>query len=387
MTTVTDRLACTIYVGGLPPSTPPATLAALFTPHVAHAVVVRTFGFVTFQQAAHAAEAAQRVDLCIDGRPVHAALSHQRYRPADKPAARPIGKKGAGSVFVKFLSNRRGQQASSVQEQLSAQLASHTTAPPRVHVPRKGGGGDQHRGYAFVECAGAADAAALLAALSQSEEWRAEMVRKKRSGGGGGGGKKGKSQHRGRRGGRRRGGGGGGGNSARARAYDDADEVYDDDFESDDDVDEEGAERLLTEADGAEDEVGGARDDACVQAMAAFVIESREWALCVQGFLLEHCRRFESTDENRLEWWDLHSQLSRMMESLLEAELSKLGVGVDDFVERLRAADSRAASDLLETVLAMDDFEAFKRMMLQLKGDLDGSGLPQDALDHFASAM
>ena len=42
-------LATTIYVGGLPPSTDSASLAAVFAPRsVLHAVVVRSFGFVTF---------------------------------------------------------------------------------------------------------------------------------------------------------------------------------------------------------------------------------------------------------------------------------------------------------------------------------------------------
>ena len=245
-------------------------------------------------------------------------------------------------------------------------------------LPRKGGGGDQHRGYAFVECAGAADAASLIAALSQSSEWHAEMVKRKRGGrgrGGGGGGddgdggKKGKKKnHRGRRGGRRRGGGGGGG-SSQGRAADEGDEFYEDDFESDESEDEAidrlrgrlggmGMSRAFDDADAADgfdDGAAGARDDACVEAMAAFVTESREWALSVQGFLLEHCRVFEDTEENKLEWTELHRTLTSMMEELLEAELSKLGVAVEDFVARLQASDSKASADLLETVLAMDD--------------------------------
>ena len=179
--------------------------------------------------------------------------------------------------------------------------------------------------------------------------------------------------------------------------------------------------------------------------MAAFVSESREWALGVQGFLLQHCRAsagkrrprpvaapkarpaplkrayartsaaqaasapprvlcrpsqralkmsmshlqplgtFEPTEENRLEWHDLHAQLQAMVESLLEQQLTQLGVSVDDFVARLQACpESREGNDLLETVLSMDDFGSFKAQMLRLKRDLELLHLPDGTLNEFA---
>ena len=145
--------------------------------------------------------------------------------------------------------------------------------------------------------------------------------------------------------------------------------------------------RMRREEPGAAGDGGGGDDDACIDAMASFVSESREWALAVQGFLIQHCRSFEAIDENRLEWTELHLELQSLMEGLLEAELAKLGVSVDDFVTRLRAhqGTSKAAEELIETVIAMDDFHSFKQMMLRLKADLEGSSLPQDTLDQFCS--
>lgn len=53
---------------------------------------------------------------------------------------------------------------------------------------------------------------------------------------------------------------------------------------------------------------------------------------------------------------------------------------------RLQASPhSRAATELVEAVMAMDDFRSFKQMMVRLKADLEGADLPQDALDQFAS--
>ena len=106
-------------------------------------------------------------------------------------------------------------------------------------------------------------------------------------------------------------------------------------------------------------------------------------------FVFPYCRR----SHNRLSL--VNERLSHpffcmvsMMESMLEAELSKLGVGVEEFVQRLQSSRSKAcqaAGELVDAVLAMDDFNEFKRMMLQLKGDLDLANLPQDTLDQFAS--
>ena len=94
---------------------------------------------------------------------------------------------------------------------------------------------------------------------------------------------------------------------------------------------------------------------------------------------------FVPSEENRLEWHELHTQLQAMVESLLERQLAQLGVSVDYFVARLQACpESREGNDLLETVLSMDDFGSFKAQMLRLKGDLELLNLPNDTLGAFA---
>jgi len=211
-----------------------------------------------------------------------------------------------------------------VQKALLAVCTAHTESPVRCFVPRKQGGGNQHRGFAFVECAGAAEAASLLAGLAQStEQYRAEMVRKRRGGGGGG-----RKKPRGRKGRRRHQNTPAASGKARAGPEqageaaegldEDADEaeLYESDFESEDESGDEvpasaaggaaggaGGGAADGAADGAAERSGGGEgEDACIEAMASFVCESREWALTVQGFLVDNCRAFDDTDENRLEW-------------------------------------------------------------------------------------
>ena len=280
---------CTIYVGGLEPTTSPDSLAACFQPLSAvHAVVMRAFGFVTFSSVEEAQQAVDRQDLLIDGRPVHAALSHSS-RGVPAAGARPAGRQAGGacrSVFVHHVPKHIA--AIAVQKLLSSACSSLASEPVRVAVPRKQGGAQpaQHRGFAFVECASAADAAAVLAGLKPTE-WRAEPVRKPKTRGGGKGGKGARS-----RGGRRSRGGAGrrGGGGAQEAAYvDDFEEEEEEEDEEDDEgegdevghmatmvvaQDEQHSE--ATEGPGADEEAtggdgptGGGGGDACIQALAA----------------------------------------------------------------------------------------------------------------------
>ena len=240
--------ACTVYVGGLGPATSPDSLAACFQPLCAmHAVVMRSFGFVTFSSVGEAQQAAERQDLLIDDRPVHAALSHSR-RGVSAAGVRPSGRQAGAcrSVFVHHMPKRIAAMA--VQRMLSSACSRLASEPVRVTVPRKHGGAQpaQHRGFAFVECASAADAAAVLAGL-QPTEWRAEPVRKPKTRGDGKGGKGTRGRRRGGR--RSRGGAGrrGGGGEQEA--------TYEDDFEEDGGEEEE-------EQEGGAGEEGEGEDDA-----------------------------------------------------------------------------------------------------------------------------
>jgi len=255
---------CTVYVGGLGPATSPDSLAACFKPLCAvHAVVMRSFGFVTFSSVGEAQQAAERQDLLIDDRPVHAALSHSR-RGVSAAGARPSGRQAGAcrSVFVHHMPKHIA--AIAAQRMLSSACSKLASEPVRVTVPRKHGGAQpaQHRGFAFVECASAADAAAVLAGL-QPTQWRAEPVRKPKTRGDGKGGKGTRGRRRGGR--RSRGGAGrrGGGGEQEA--------TYEDDFE------EEGEEEEQQEA-GAGEEGEGEDDAAHVATMVVAQGEQRSEA-------------------------------------------------------------------------------------------------------------
>ena len=105
---------------------------------------------------------------------------------------------------------------------------------------------------------------------------------------------------------------------------------------------------------------------------ASLSTSSAEWSAFVNGFLLQHCRTFDDSEENRLEWHTLHLEFCSQLEALLEQQLSILGVAVDDFVELLGEKPRENYDAFLEAVLAIDDFGRFKAAMLDLKRDLLG---------------
>ena len=428
----------TVYVGGLQKGTLQEELARAFSPlQVIHAVISRSFGFVTFATPAEAAQAVAMKDVLVCNRPIHAALRHGGSTAGGSTASnarttslagRSVSSGGGRSVFVHRIS--REAHALQVQAQLTERCLALGVAA-RVVVPRKQGGGHppQHRGFAFLECSSAGDVAILLAGLPGAG-WATEPVRKKR----------GKNEKRGKRSGGRRGGGhqGGGrgskssGNRGQhtAGAADGSEEEdgYEDDWEDEDGEEDEREEsasctpakrkdlegpltstlmknpvpanpmsnlsdmelRALMADVQMASEGWGSHTDACVAAMASFVAESRDWAVNVQGFMVEHCRCFEATEENQLEWHELHQQLCTLIEGMLERELAKLGVAPEDFVERMRnecankgLTGGGAAEELLDAVLAMDDFRFFKEQMLRLKADLELLNLDTDTLDIF----
>eukprot|EP00962_Isochrysis_galbana_P032568 scaffold10715_cov114-Isochrysis_galbana.AAC.20 len=420
----------TVYVGGLSKGTDQEALVHAFAPQrVVRAVFSRSFGFITFATAGEAADAVARSDVIVGGRLVHAALRHSSSMAVDAHVGAVSGRSastgGGRSVFVHRLA--RATDALQAHTELAdACLAVGVAA--RVVVPRKQGQPPQHRGFAFLDCAQAGDVSTLLAGL-QAAGWSVERVRRKR-------GKADRRGRRGRRGARHGRLSGAAGSSPIPPAA--GDESSEGEGEEQDDgvlgdgqgeasspaprdasaaaatcgdavapartrgaagaIPHSGSVSALSDAElrallvevREASEGWGDATDPVVAALASFVSESREWALGVQGFLVEHCRSFEDTDENRLEWHDLHRRLGCRMEAMLEIELAKLGVTPDDFVERMRAAGGGgggAAGELLEAVLAMDDFRAFKSQMLRLKAEVGRMSLDEHTLDTFASPV
>jgi hypothetical protein len=84
------------------------------------------------------------------------------------------------------------------------------------------------------------------------------------------------------------------------------------------------------------------------------------------NFIDEHCLVFDDRqDEGELRHTVIHAQFTEMVESLLSAQLSDLGLAQEDFAAIVMSAGKTSPLfQLLAThLLALDDFQTFKRMM------------------------
>ena len=435
-------VSCLAFVGGLSRGTTAAEVLQLFAAQGFGSILdfslvpSRGFGFLHLASAEDRAALLHVRGLTLHDRPVYVLAPDSATAPTVMEINGPVAAKRGATLFVRGISQALDLQAA--RAALSMAATRHSGSSPAVHVVAKQSGGG-HRGYGFVACPSAADAALVMAGLqAQAKGWHIEWARPK--GKGGGRRKEGKGRRKGRHGQRRgaRGGGGAAGQMAADEAESEEEEEADeylDDFEEL--ANAAGGADALAPTDAARqcgDGTAGAglptprseppevqeqlsdallplvldppcaasdvwsRDDplhthdedavavagappSALAAMGEFVASSAEWSMFINGFLLQHCHAFDESEENRLEWHTLHVEFCSKLDVILETQLSKLGVAVDDFVDLLQEEPQTHRNDFLEAVLAMDDFGRFKAAMLELKRDLCGYALPADTLD------
>eukprot|EP00760_Papus_ankaliazontas_P016848 PhM_4_TR16897/c0_g1_i1/m.12045 len=106
-----------------------------------------------------------------------------------------------------------------------------------------------------------------------------------------------------------------------------------------------------------------------VESMVQFM-HCPEWVAPVQQFIDTHCIIFDTEDESKHEFLDLHKQFKALCEQLLEGFLGELGIPLDTFVavaaevsRNPTNAQGHAATQILEYIMAIDDFLSFKHMM------------------------
>ena len=113
---------------------------------------------------------------------------------------------------------------------------------------------------------------------------------------------------------------------------------------------------------------------------------SPEWDDRVMGFVDTHCNIFVNDEENKFEYTDVHDQFREHVERVITTELTTVGVSLEQFVEACEAArHSRDINkEVVEQILAMDDFLTFKKLMvkrnveleLEALDDLHAAGVP-----------
>ncbi|XP_076016586.1 cilia- and flagella-associated protein 36 isoform X1 [Genypterus blacodes] len=99
---------------------------------------------------------------------------------------------------------------------------------------------------------------------------------------------------------------------------------------------------------------------------------SPEWIVPVTDFMENKCTVFDDEDENKLSYTEIHQQYKNLVEKLLENYMQDVGLSEQQFVDACSSpfAKSKALQVVFQPVLATDDFQVFRSLMVQKNMEL-----------------
>ncbi|KAK1171262.1 cilia- and flagella-associated protein 36-like isoform X1 [Acipenser oxyrinchus oxyrinchus] len=108
-----------------------------------------------------------------------------------------------------------------------------------------------------------------------------------------------------------------------------------------------------------------------VETIAGY-LGSSDWVIPVTDFIENKCTVFDDDDENKLAYTEIHQQYKDMVEQLLGNYTQEIGISEEQFLEACISplAQSKALQNVFQPVLAAEDFEIFKSLMIQKNVEL-----------------
>ncbi|XP_032830262.1 uncharacterized protein LOC116953996 isoform X4 [Petromyzon marinus] len=102
-------------------------------------------------------------------------------------------------------------------------------------------------------------------------------------------------------------------------------------------------------------------------------LHSPLWADPVMGFIEHRCTVFDPGEENKLSYTDIHREYKELVEGLLESYLQDMGISEQQLLDACSAqsVQSEHLHQVFEAVLAADDFELFKGLMVRKNIELE----------------
>lgn len=99
---------------------------------------------------------------------------------------------------------------------------------------------------------------------------------------------------------------------------------------------------------------------------------SPEWVIPVTDFMENKCTVFDDEDENKLSYTDIHLQYKKLVEKLLENYMQEVGINEQQFLDACTSpfAKSKTLQIVFQPVLATDDFQMFRSLMVQKNMEL-----------------
>ncbi|XP_051869001.1 cilia- and flagella-associated protein 36 isoform X2 [Pristis pectinata] len=108
-----------------------------------------------------------------------------------------------------------------------------------------------------------------------------------------------------------------------------------------------------------------------VEGIAGF-LSSPCWIIPVTDFIEQNCAVFDDEEENKLSYTEIHQDYKDLVEQLLEGYVQDVGIQEDQFLEACNSplAQSESFRPVFQPVLAAEDFQVFKSLMLQKNVEL-----------------
>lgn len=108
-----------------------------------------------------------------------------------------------------------------------------------------------------------------------------------------------------------------------------------------------------------------------VESIAGY-LGSPEWLIPVTDFMENKCTVFDDEDENKLTYTEIHQQYKHLVEKLLETYMQEVGINELQFMEACSSpfAQSKTLQTVFQPVLATDDFQMFRSLMVQKNMEL-----------------
>ncbi|XP_041033496.1 cilia- and flagella-associated protein 36 isoform X1 [Carcharodon carcharias] len=108
-----------------------------------------------------------------------------------------------------------------------------------------------------------------------------------------------------------------------------------------------------------------------VEGIAGF-LSSSCWTIPITDFIEQNCAVFDDEEENKLSYTEIHQDYKDLVEQLLEGYLQDVGIQEDQFLEACNSplAQSESFQPVFQPVLAAEDFQVFKSLMLQKNVEL-----------------
>ncbi|XP_070772114.1 cilia- and flagella-associated protein 36 isoform X2 [Enoplosus armatus] len=115
-------------------------------------------------------------------------------------------------------------------------------------------------------------------------------------------------------------------------------------------------------------------EDDCEWVVESIVgyLGSPEWLIPVTDFMENKCTVFDDEDENKLSYTEIHLQYKKLVEKLLDNYMQEVGINEQQFLDACTSplAKSKTLQSVFQPVLATDDFQMFRSLMVQKNMEL-----------------